>query len=323
MPQDVLCQRFRDLCAGAAEDPHLYTDFLQQTQNASLETQACILEAMLDYALPCPLFLEAIDVCGTGGSGLHKRNISTAVAFVLASLGIPVSKHANRSATSKSGSADVWDCLGLPFLSDPVSLKNTYDQYHLAFLFAPQMHPALKHFALARKALGVPTIFNRLGPLANPSRPKYQLLGVSKKAWLSETACLLKKRPIRRAWVVCGEDGSDDIALHHATDIMDVSPDGITQFRLDPKDFPFVPADPQGLLGGSPQDNANALLSVLQGKTLEDAYSQSVTINAAAGLIITGHAQNLTESCQWVQDALREGKPYALYRAMKAQALSL
>jgi anthranilate phosphoribosyltransferase len=323
MPQDVLCQRFRDLCAGTAEDPDLYTDFLKQTQNASLETQACVLDAMLDYALPCPLFPEAIDVCGTGGSGLHKRNISTAVAFVLASLGVPVSKHANRSATSKSGSADVWDCLGLPFLNDPLSLKKTYDQYHLAFIFAPQMHPALKHFAVARKALGVPTLFNRLGPLANPSRPDYQLLGVSKKDWLSETAALLKKPSLRRAWVVRGEDGSDDIALHHATDIMDVSPDGVTHVRLDPKDFPFIPADPQGLFGGSPQDNAEALLWVLQGKSLDNAYSQSVTINAAAGLIITGHAQNLTEGCQRVQDALKEGRPYALYRAIKEQAPSL
>jgi anthranilate phosphoribosyltransferase len=320
MAQDTLCQWFRELCAKAPEDPALYTDFLKQTQNASLETQSCLLDAMLDYAMPCPLFPEAIDVCGTGGSGLHKRNISTAVAFVLASLGVPVSKHANRSATSQSGSADVWDCLGLPFLNDPLSLKKTYDQYHLAFIFAPQMHPALKHFAVARKALGVPTIFNRLGPLANPSRPDYQLLGVSKKDWLSETAALLKKRGLRRAWVVRGEDGSDDIALHHATDIMDVSPDGITHVRLDPKDLPFIPADPQGLLGGSPQDNAEALLWVLQGKSLDNAYSQSVMVNAAAGLVITGHTPNLTEGCQRVQEALKEGKPYALYRAMKTQS---
>ncbi|MFM7630224.1 MAG: anthranilate phosphoribosyltransferase [Alphaproteobacteria bacterium] len=322
MAYDVLCQRFRDLCA-APKDPALYIDFLKQTQNASLETQSCILEAMLECALPCPVFPEAIDVCGTGGSGLHKRNISTAVAFVLASLGVPVSKHANRSATSKSGSADVWDCLGLPFLTDPVSLKTLYDRHHLAFVFAPLMHPALAHFAAARKALGVPTVFNRLGPLANPTRPNHQLLGVSQQGWLSETASLLQKRSIRRAWVVYGDDGSDDIALHHPTTILDVSPRGILPLRLDPKDFPFVPADPEGLRGGSPEDNAQALLALLQGKTPDDAYGQSVTINAAAGLIITGHTSSLTEGCDRVQRALREGKPYALYQAMKKDLSSL
>lgn len=321
MPHIDFCQHFQYLCSKTPEDLSLYTDFLKQTQNASLKTQSCVLNVMLDYALPCPLFPEAIDVCGTGGSGLHKRNISTAVAFVLASLGVLVSKHGNRSATSTSGSADVWDCLGLPFLGDAPSLQQSYDRYRLAFIFAPQMHPALRPFAAARKALGVPTIFNRLGPLANPSRPQYQLLGVSKKEWLSETAALLKKRGLRRAWVVRGDDGSDDIALNHATTILDVSPEGITSFRLDPKDFPFIPANPQGLQGGSPQENAEALLSVLQGNQMDGAYSQSVTVNAAAGLVITGHAANLTQGCQQVQHALKEGKPYALFQAMKTQSL--
>jgi anthranilate phosphoribosyltransferase len=317
-----LCQWFRDLCGDTPEDPAVYQDFLRQTLNLPPETQSCFLDVMLAHALPCPVFPEAIDVCGTGGSGLKKRNISTAVAFVLASLGVPVSKHANRSATSQSGSADVWDCLGLPFLKDPISLQKTFDAHHLVFLFAPLMHPALKHFAAARKALGVPTVFNRLGPLANPSRPSYQLLGVSQKAWLPETALILKQRPIRRAWVVRGEDGSDDIALYHATDIMDVSQEGITHFRLDPRAFPFVPANPEGLKGGPPQDNAQALLSLLKGENPQDAYSQSVTINAAAGLVITGHASSLTEGCYQVQNALKLGKPYALYQAMRQESPS-
>ena len=317
MPYDVLCQRFQDLCVHAPEDTSVYTEFLKQTLRVPPDIQSCLLDVMLAHAMPCPVFPDAIDVCGTGGSGLKKRNISTAVAFVLACMGVPVSKHANRSATSQSGSADVWDCLGLPFLSDPVLLQKTFDAYHLVFLFAPLMHPALKHFAVARKALGVPTVFNRLGPLANPSRPSYQLLGVSQKAWLPDMVSLVQQRPIRRAWVVRGEDGSDDIALHHVTDVMDISQSGITHFRLDPSDFPFVPADPEGLRGGSPQDNAQALLRVLQGHALQEAYAQSVTLNAAAGLVITGHAATLTEGCHQVQNVLQSGKPYALYQAMR------
>jgi anthranilate phosphoribosyltransferase len=321
MPEKSLCQRFQDLCASESQDILAYEAFLKDTQNAPLATQSCFLDVMLRYALPCPSFPHAIDVCGTGGSGLHKRNISTAVAFVLASLGVSVSKHGNRSATSKSGSADVWDCLGLFFPQDAASLAASYEKYGLAFVFAPMVHPALKHLGQARKALGVPTVFNRLGPLSNPTRPGYQLLGVARADWLPETAALLQKRGTRRAWVVHGHDGSDDIALHHATDIIDISEMGILKRTLNPQNFPFTPADPSGLRGGSPEDNAQALLSVLRAEAMDQAYSQSVTVNAAAALMIVGRVSTLTEGCHLVWQALKEGKPYALYTAMRDQGM--
>jgi len=320
MSDQSLCQRFQHLCSSESEDSEVYMDFLKDAQNSPLATQSCFLDVMLEHALPCPLFPEAIDVCGTGGSGLHKRNISTAVAFVLASLGIPVSKHGNRSASSKSGSADVWDCLGLSLTKDAASLKDSYDRYRLAFVFAPTLHPALKKLALARKTLGIPTVFNRLGPLANPTRPGYQLLGVAKAEWLMETAALLQKRGIQRAWVVHGHDGSDDIALNHDTDIIEISEKKpLARFTLHPEDFPFIPADPAGIRGGSPEENAKALMSVLRGENLDQAYSQSVTLNAAAALVILRRVSNLTEGYHLIYQALSDGRPYALYCAMKDQ----
>ena len=247
----------------------------------------------------------AVDCCGTGGDKSGTYNISTAVALVAAACGVPVAKHGNRAATSKSGAADVLEALGANLDMPREALEESLRTIHFAFLMAPRHHQAMKHVAAVRKQIGTRTIFNLLGPLANPAGTKYQLLGVFDKKWLLPMAEALRKLGSRGAWVVHGSDGLDEITTTGSTHIAILSDGEIKTRELKPDDFGLKTVKPENLWGGDADQNALALRALLEGQ--EGAYRDIVLANAAAVLCIHGKAKHLTTGVAKAAEAIDSG----------------
>jgi len=239
----------------------------------------------LDHGLP-----DVIDTCGTGGDGAHTVNVSTAVAVVAAAAGLYVAKHGNRSVSSRCGSADVVEALGIPLDLTPETHRRVIHAAHITFLMAPLHHPALRHAAKARKELGVRTMFNALGPLANPARATHQLVGVYADELRATVAKALGKLGVKRAWVVRSEDGLDELSPFGPTRISVLNEDGtITERTVSPRDFGFDASPPGALAGGTAEENARALLAVLAGEP--HPSRPAVIINAAAALHVGGRGE--------------------------------
>lgn len=240
---------------------------------------------------------DAVDCCGTGGDSDKNTggtyNISTAVALVSAACGVPMAKHGNRAASSKSGAADVLEALGVNLDLTHTQLEQALKAFNFCFLMAPHHHQAMKHVAPIRKSLGFRTIFNLLGPLANPAGTQYQLMGVYDKKWVRPLAETLQNLGTKRAWVVHGQDGLDEITTTTSTDIAILEGGVITEKTITPADFGLETASPQDLKGGDATYNANALRAVLNGE--KGAYRDIVLANAAAVLNIHGTAQTLKD----------------------------
>ncbi len=224
----------------------------------------------------------AIDCCGTGGDGLKTYNISTAVALVAAACGVPIAKHGNRSASSQSGAADVLEKLGVDLSLPKKTLENSLRDLNFCFLMAPHHHAAMRHMLSVRKALGHRTIFNLLGPLANPAKTKKQLLGVFEEKWVFPIAESLRSLGTERAFVVHGSDGLDEITLTGPTHAAILKDGNITQKTLSPQDFGLHVINGEEIKGGTVDENADALLNVLNGG--KNAYRQMVLANTAAVL---------------------------------------
>ncbi|MFP4312980.1 MAG: anthranilate phosphoribosyltransferase [Alphaproteobacteria bacterium] len=251
--------------------------------------------------------VNALDCCGTGGDSSGTYNISTAVAIVLAACGVPIAKHGNRAASSKSGAADVLEAMGVNLNMAQADLEYALKEFNFAFLMAPNHHPSMKNVASVRKSLGKRTIFNLLGPLANPAGTRYQLLGVYDKAWLVPIAETLKKLGTKRAWVVHGSDGMDEITLTGKTHIaiMDAEEDEIATKTLTPKDFGLEKCTMADLKGGDAEKNAKALRAILEGEI--SPYRDIVLANVAAGLVIHGSAADLKEGVAKAAEAIDSG----------------
>ena len=316
-----LCQIFSQLSALSSPDDSAYVQFLHDCDGLTPDQYTELLRGMLDILFDsanfCPLFLNAIDVCGTGGSGMNKLNVSTAVAFVLAALNVPVSKHGNRSATSKSGSADVWGELKLPLFDNADDIQQLYLKYNLAFIFAPTFHPILKKWANARKIYARASIFNLLGPVANPTKPSFQLIGTSKREWMLPIAKLLQHRGIIRAWVVHGSDGSDDLIINGENNIIDVTHNELKYLTVVPDDLNLNKVKNSSIIGGTAFENAQKLISLLRGDLPQtDAYFNSVALNAGAGLYITGNSNSLNDGIVLAKKCLKSGLGYNIYNQM-------
>jgi anthranilate phosphoribosyltransferase len=238
-----------------------------------------------EKALTIKAPVNAVDCCGTGGDGAHTYNISTAVALVAAACGVPIAKHGNRASSSKSGAADVLEKLGVN-LSPPLEkLEHALQKTNFCFLMASNHHQAMKHIAPVRKALGKRTIFNVLGPLANPAGTKKQLLGVYDRKRLKPMAQALKSLGTQRAMVVHGEDGLDEITLCGKTHAVFLHENGqIEEKTLTPDDFGLKRVLPESIRGGDVEENAGALLDLLNGK--KSGYRDIVLTNAAAVLFL-------------------------------------
>ena len=248
---------------------------------------------------------NALDCCGTGGDGSGTYNISTAVALVAASCGIPIAKHGNRAASSKSGAADVLEALGVNLDVLPDRLETALKKFNFCFLMAPHHHQAMKHVMPVRKKIGERTIFNLLGPLANPARTKYQLIGVYDKKWVRPMAEVLKNLGTKSAWVVHGHDGLDEITVTAPTSVAILYEGEIKECTITPDDFGLNLAKPEDLKGGNAEQNAEALLDLLKGK--KSAYRDIVLANTAAVLAISGQVDDLKKGVKLASENIYNG----------------
>jgi anthranilate phosphoribosyltransferase len=248
-----------------------------------------------------------VDTCGTGGDNSNTFNISTAAAFVVASCGVSVAKHGNRSVSSKSGSADVLRALGVNIEADVKTVEHCIAEAGIGFLFAPMLHGAMKYAAPVRAELGIRTIFNMLGPLTNPARAKYQVVGVYDPALTDVFAEVLGNLGVEHAFVVCGEDGLDEITLTAPTKISELSDGEVTTYTVIPEDFGLKRCMIEELVGGEPQENARIILDIFEGK--EGPRRDIVLLNAAPALVASRKARNLEDGLVIAAGAINSGEP--------------
>ena len=262
--------------------------------------------------------LNCVDCCGTGGDGSCTLNLSTLAAMVAATAGLCVAKHGNRSITSQCGSADFVEALGLPIQEGPDTVREALVAHKFAFLFAPFFHPATARVSQARRALGVRTIFNLLGPLTNPCRPVAQVIGVPEPRWCEPLAWVAGQLGVERALVVCGHGGVDEFVLHGSNQICWVENGQLTSSRLQPGDLGLKPVPMEALRGGTPEENVRMSQRILEGERLPAA--DAVALNAAALLRVGGLAQEWTEALAWCQDLLRSGMVWKWVQSLRVAA---
>jgi anthranilate phosphoribosyltransferase len=245
---------------------------------------------------------ELLDTCGTGGDGTRTFNISTAAALVAAAAGVAVAKHGNRRITSACGSADVLAALGVNIEAGSDVVERCLDELGICFCFAPQLHPAMKRVAAIRRALGVPTVFNLLGPLSNPAGAPYQLLGVGRGELRGKLAHALQRLGARRAAVVSGRDGMDEVTLADATDVHLVEGDQVQPTQWTPEDFGVDRADRAALLAATPDESAALIRRVLLGEA--GPPRDIVVANAAAGLWLARREPSLRQCAERAREAI-------------------
>jgi len=246
-----------------------------------------------------------VDTCGTGGDGADTFNISTAVSFVVAGADITVAKHGNRAVSSKSGSADVLKCLGVNIDAPLSTVERCIEEVGIGFLFAPLMHKAMKHAAKVRKELGFRTIFNLLGPLTNPAHAHGQVLGVYDSKWVIPLAEVLRDLGSRRALVVHGFDGLDEITLTSETQVSELNNDNVSNFTIDPKEFGYTLCSAKDLKGGSPEENAETIRGILQGAS--GPKTDIIVLNAAAAIYVGGKAETVEQGILVAANSISSG----------------
>ena len=262
---------------------------------------AAMRESMLP--VPAPAGATVVDTCGTGGDGTGTFNISTVVAFVVAGAGVVVAKHGNRSITSRSGSADVLEALGVRIGLEPEQMRQCLEQCGIGFLFAPALHPAMKHVQPVRKELGFRTVFNLLGPLANPAAAPHQVIGVPSPEVARKMAHALHRLGTRRSLVVHGTDGLDELTLSAPSIVYDVSEKRVVHRRVEPGDFGLSPAPLAALAGGEAAENAEIAGRILRGQE-QGPPRDVVVLNAAAVLVACGVARDWRGGAQLAAQAI-------------------
>lgn len=246
----------------------------------------------------------AIDVCGTGGDGAQTLNISTAVTFVVAGAGVPVAKHGNRAASSRSGGADVLAALGVNVDTPLDRLPAILKAANCAFLFAPRHHAAMRHVAGPRQELGTRTIFNLLGPMANPAKVRRQFTGIFSPAWARPMAETLGRLGTERAWIVHG-GGLDELTLAGESQVVELRGGAIREFAVTPEDAGLRRAPLAAIRGGDAAENAEALRGLLRGEP--SAYRDMVLLNAAGALVVAGRAQDMKDGAAQAARAIDSG----------------
>ena len=248
---------------------------------------------------------HVLDTCGTGGDGSGSYNISTAVALVAAACGAYVAKHGNRALSSKSGSSEVLESLGVNLALSPSALEQCINDVGIGFLFAPNHHAAMRHVGPTRQELGFRTIFNLLGPLSNPAGANRQLLGVFDAKWVEPLANVLKKLGSERAWVVHGSDGMDELTTTGPSTVAELRKGEVTLFEVTPEDAGLPRAAAEDLVGGTPEDNAAAMVALLDGAP--GAYRDIVLLNTAAALMVCNKVETLKDGADMAALAIDDG----------------
>jgi anthranilate phosphoribosyltransferase len=246
-----------------------------------------------------------VDTCGTGGDGGGTFNVSTAAALVVAGAGVRVAKHGNRSFSSRCGSADVLEALGVNIDIEPRRALAAIEQVGIGFLFAPSMHTAMRHAAAARREAGGRTVFNLLGPLTNPAGATAQVIGVPAPALVEKLGRALAELGAQHAFVVHGVDGIDEISLSDETEVAEVRPRSVQRYRVKPQDFGLTRARREDLAGGDAATNAKIIRGILEGEG--GPQRDFVCINAAAALVAAGRAANFREGAQLAAQAIDAG----------------
>jgi len=260
----------------------------------------------------------AIDVVGTGGDQVGTWNISTLASLIVAACGVPVAKHGNRAASSRSGAADVLTVLGVKIGLDKGGLERCLRDAGVAFMFAPAHHASMRHVAPVRTEMGTRTLFNLLGPMANPANVKRQLVGVFARSWTRPVAETLKALGSERVWVVCGSDGLDEITTTGPTHVAAIEDGAIREFEITPEEAGLSRCDLEALKGAEAVVNAGALMRVLAGEMT--AYRDIGVLNAAAALMISGKTGSLAEGAELAGEALASGAVLQTLRKLIASS---
>lgn len=266
--------------------------------------------AMRQRMIPINAPANAIDVCGTGGDGHHTLNVSTAVSLVVAACGVPVAKHGNRAASSKAGAADTLEALGLNLDRAAETAEATLADLGICFLFAGRHHPSMGRIMPIRKALGRRTIFNLMGPLANPAGVRRQLVGIARPAYVPIYAEAIQRLGTDHSFVISGDEGLDELSLAGGNELAEVKNGELSMRRITPADAGLPTAPVDAIRGGDATHNAAALRALLQGEP--GAYRNAVLFNAAAALIVAGEAQDWHEGVEEAAEAIDKGLANAL-----------
>jgi anthranilate phosphoribosyltransferase len=297
----------RGILSGACGEAELAALLVAlRMKGETAEEMAAAAAVMRDFMIPLDTGRDdVLDTCGTGGDGCGTFNISTATALVAAGAGVPVVKHGNRAVSSSVGSADVLTALGVEVGGDASACRRSLDRAGMAFCFAPNFHPGLKLVGNVRLRLGLRTIFNTLGPLANPARAPYQLLGVGGPEWLDRLAEAVSRLGVRRALLVCGRDGLDEVTLSAATMVREVHGGRVTAHEWRPGDFGLLPCSLDQLKVTTAEESAAVIRAVLAGK--DGPALRVVLANVAAALLAAERVGSLTEGVARAAEAIRSG----------------
>ncbi|RLC95766.1 MAG: anthranilate phosphoribosyltransferase [Chloroflexi bacterium] len=279
---------------------------LRMKQETAEEIVGCA-RAMRAHALKVETNHDpVIDTCGTGGDGTGTFNVSTVVAFIVAGAGVAVAKHGNRSVSSRCGSADVLEALGARIDLGPDQISKCLNETGIGFLFAPALHPAMKHAAVPRREIGARTIFNILGPLTNPASASIQLLGVYDPGLTETVASVLGMMGATSALVVHGAHGLDELSTTGTNKVTELSDAKVTSYQLDPQDLGLPRADLSSLKGGLPEENARIMKRLLEG---EPGPKRDVSLlNSAAALVATGSARDFKEGLHLAAESVDSGR---------------
>ena len=315
LSQDEAAEAFELVMSGAATPAQIGALLMGlRLRGESVDEIAGAARAMRGKVLTVRAPGGAIDTCGTGGDGKGTFNISTCAAFVVAGAGVPVAKHGNRAISSRSGSADVLKELGVNIEASPETISRCIAKCGLGFMFAPAHHAAMRHVAAIRTELGTRTIFNLLGPLANPAGTKFQIVGVFGKEWVEPIAQVLALLGTERAWVVHGSDWLDELTTTGVSDVAVVDDGKVSTFRISPRNAGLPEARPEDLTGGNAVENAAQIRAVLGG--LQGPFRDVVLLNAAAALLVAGKAKTLREGVALAAESIASGKALAVLDAL-------
>jgi anthranilate phosphoribosyltransferase len=315
LTENEAAEAFALIMAGAATDAQLGALLLgMRVRGETVEEIAGAARALRARAVPVRAPEAAIDTCGTGGDAKGTHNISTCAAFVVAGAGVPVAKHGNRSISSRSGSADVLTALGVNIECAPETIARCIETCGLGFMFAPAHHAAMRHVAKVRSELGIRTIFNLLGPLANPAGTKFQLVGVFSQDWVEPIARVLGLLGAERAWVVHGEDGLDELTTTGISHVAVLDAGEVSTFKISPRNAGLPEARPQDLTGGDAGENAAHIRAVLQGN--QGPLRDIVLLNAAGALLVAGKAKTLREGVALAAASIDSGEAMGVLEAL-------
>lgn len=304
-------QAFAAILDGQVPDDHIAQFLITLSDRGETASEiAGAARAMRQRMIPITAPATTIDVCGTGGDGLHTLNISTAVAIVVAACGVPVAKHGNRAASSKAGTSDTYEALGLNLANTPERAEATLNDLGICFLHAGLHHPAMGRIMPIRRALGRRTIFNLMGPLANPAGVRRQLVGIAHPAFVPVYAEAIRRLDTEHSMVVSGDEGLDELSLAGGNVLAQVRNGEVVQHRVVAHDAGLPNAPIEAIRGGDPAHNAAALRALLQGEP--GAYRNAVLFNAAAALIVAGEAADWHEGIEEAAEAIDKGLANAL-----------